>query len=106
MASRPDKAETGSSPRAHGTGRMHQDVPVWHDPCCQAEPYWREVANELGIDLDGDGPRRVSTGRMHENVPVWSDPCCCCEAEPYWREVAVELGIDVDGDGRQRQDHV
>jgi len=39
------------------TGKMHQNVPVWSDPCCscEAEPYWREVAEEMGIDLDGEG---------------------------------------------------
>lgn len=32
---------------------MHEDVPVWHDCCCcEAEPYWVAVADELGIDLD------------------------------------------------------
>ncbi|MEJ2687055.1 MAG: hypothetical protein P8124_07560 [Gammaproteobacteria bacterium] len=38
-------------------GDMHHNVPVWSDPCCccEAEPYWREVAPELGIDPDGDG---------------------------------------------------
>ena len=43
-------------PPARSTGSMHQNVPVWSDPCCccEAEPYWREVAAELGIDVDGD----------------------------------------------------
>ncbi|MEJ2644418.1 MAG: hypothetical protein P8180_05710 [Gammaproteobacteria bacterium] len=38
-------------------GDLHHNVPVWSDPCCccEAEPYWREVAPELGIDPDGDG---------------------------------------------------
>jgi len=32
---------------------MHEGVPVWCDCCsCAAEPYWREVAQEMGIDLD------------------------------------------------------
>ena len=32
---------------------MHEDVPVWHDCCCcEAEPRWVAVADELGIDLD------------------------------------------------------
>jgi len=45
-----------SPQRPRSTGRMHENVPVWSDPCCccEAEPYWREVAEELGIDLDGD----------------------------------------------------
>ena len=39
------------------TGKMHRNVPVWSDPCCscEAEPYWREVAEEMGVDLDDDG---------------------------------------------------
>lgn len=87
------------------TGRMHEYVPVWWDPCCAAEPYWYEAARDMGIDVEGPPSpprRRILSGRMHENVPVWSDPCCCCEAEPYWREVAPELGIDPDGDGSIR----
>jgi hypothetical protein len=32
---------------------MHEDVPVWRDCCsCEAEPYWREIAEEMGIDPD------------------------------------------------------
>lgn len=34
---------------------MHDGVTVWCDCCsCEAEPYWAEVAGELGIDLDPD----------------------------------------------------
>lgn len=34
---------------------MHERVAVWCDCCsCAAEPYWLEVAEELGIDLDDD----------------------------------------------------
>lgn len=34
---------------------MHEGVAVWCDCCsCEAEPYWREVADELGIDLGSD----------------------------------------------------
>lgn len=45
-------------PPARSTGRMHQNVPVWSDPCCccEAEPYWREAARELGIDPDREEP--------------------------------------------------
>lgn len=32
---------------------MHENVPVWHDCCCcEAEPRWVALAEELGIDLD------------------------------------------------------
>jgi len=32
---------------------MHERVAPWADHCsCGAEPYWLEVAAELGIDVD------------------------------------------------------
>jgi hypothetical protein len=32
---------------------MHDGVPDWCDCCsCEAEPYWVEAAERLGIDLD------------------------------------------------------
>jgi hypothetical protein len=34
---------------------MHDGIGDWCDCCsCAAEPYWLEVAEELGIDLGGD----------------------------------------------------
>lgn len=34
---------------------MHEGIAVWCDCCsCAAEPYWLEVAEELGIDLGSD----------------------------------------------------
>ena len=37
---------------------MHEGVTVWCDCCsCEAEPYWADVAGELGIDLDPVGER-------------------------------------------------
>jgi hypothetical protein len=34
---------------------MHDDIAVWCDCCsCEAEPYWAELAEEMGIDLDSD----------------------------------------------------
>lgn len=34
---------------------MHEGIAVWADCCsCAAEPYWLEVAEELGIDLGSD----------------------------------------------------
>lgn len=41
---------------------MHEGVPVWHDCCCcEAEPYWIAVAEEMGIDLDAgwDGDKHT-----------------------------------------------
>lgn len=37
---------------------MHEGVPAWHDVCCcEAEPRWIAVAEELGIDLDAGWKR-------------------------------------------------
>ena len=34
---------------------MHEGVAVWCDCCsCEAEPYWAELAEEMGIDLGSD----------------------------------------------------
>jgi len=34
---------------------MHDGIAVWCDCCsCKAEPYWAELAEEMGIDLDSD----------------------------------------------------
>ena len=34
---------------------MHEGVAVWCDCCsCEAEPYWAELAQEMGIDLGSD----------------------------------------------------
>lgn len=34
---------------------MHEGIAPWCDCCvCEAEPYWAEVAEELGIDLSDD----------------------------------------------------
>jgi hypothetical protein len=34
---------------------MHEGIAVWVDCCsCAAEPYWLEVAEEIGIDLGSD----------------------------------------------------
>jgi hypothetical protein len=34
---------------------MHEGIASWCDCCsCEAEPYWVEVAEELGIDLGSD----------------------------------------------------
>jgi hypothetical protein len=51
--------ETGlveaAPPRAGKRISMHEGIAVWCDCCsCAAEPYWLEVAEELGIDLGSD----------------------------------------------------
>lgn len=31
---------------------MHEGIGIWCDCCsCEAEPYWAELADEMGIDL-------------------------------------------------------
>lgn len=31
---------------------MHEGIGVWCDCCsCEAEPYWAELAEEMGVDL-------------------------------------------------------
>ena len=47
-----DEPVTGK-PRASKS--MHDGIAVWCDCCsCEAEPYWRELADELGVDLGSD----------------------------------------------------
>lgn len=34
---------------------MHEGIAPWCDCCsCEAEPYWAELAEELGVDLGSD----------------------------------------------------
>lgn len=34
---------------------MHDGIAVWCDCCsCEAEPYWAELADEMGIELYND----------------------------------------------------
>ncbi len=54
----PDVERDAALP-AHGAAErtrpisMHERVPPWADHCsCGAEPYWLEVAAELGIDIE------------------------------------------------------
>ncbi len=31
---------------------MHEGIGIWCDCCsCEAEPYWAELADEMGVDL-------------------------------------------------------
>lgn len=35
-----------------GSKSMHEGIAVWCDCCsCEIEPYWAEVAAEMGVDL-------------------------------------------------------
>lgn len=46
--------QTGSARRRRSMS-MHDGIAVWCDCCsCQAEPYWAELAEEMGIDLGSD----------------------------------------------------
>ena len=41
---------------------MHEGIAVWCDCCtCEAEPYWVEIAEEMGVDLGSD----------YENTDKW-----------------------------------
>ena len=54
----PDAETEGVPPGTDAAERarpisMHERVAPWADHCsCGAEPYWLEVAAELGIDVD------------------------------------------------------
>ena len=56
---RKDRTQAATDDASQGRSlSQHEGVPLWCDCCpCEAEPYWVEVAEELGIDLDepGDG---------------------------------------------------
>ncbi len=50
------EGDTQSSPRRE-PANMHEDTAVWCDCCpCEAEPHWRRLAEELGIDLSDKDP--------------------------------------------------
>jgi len=56
----PEFESEAASPEPGATERtrpisMHERIAPWADHCsCGAEPYWLEVAAELGIDVDAD----------------------------------------------------
>lgn len=62
--SRTDPADNreNSSPRSSATSNrnrkkkhisMHEGIGVWADCCaCEAEPYWRELGEEMGVDFN------------------------------------------------------
>ncbi|MCU0834919.1 MAG: hypothetical protein MUC77_10905 [Chromatiaceae bacterium] len=44
-----------SSPSRRRSISMHEGIAVWCDCCsCEAEPYWVEIAEEMGLDLGSD----------------------------------------------------
>ena len=50
----PDESKTAKSTRKRSLS-MHDGIAVWCDCCsCEAEPYWAELAEEMGIDLGSD----------------------------------------------------
>lgn len=37
---------------SHQKTNMHDGIALWYDCCvCEAEPYWADMAEEMGIDL-------------------------------------------------------
>jgi len=41
--------------RGRKSKSMHDGIAVWCDCCsCEAEPYWAELAEEMGIELYND----------------------------------------------------
>lgn len=44
-----------SNPKRRRSISMHEGIAVWCDCCsCEAEPYWVEIAEEMGLDLGSD----------------------------------------------------
>lgn len=51
----PESTGENALPNAGRRISMHEGIAVWCDCCsCHAEPYWLEVAEELGVDLGSD----------------------------------------------------
>ncbi|RCX31768.1 hypothetical protein DFQ59_102115 [Thioalbus denitrificans] len=58
-AERAPESDGTDTSASRGRGRksksMHDGVAVWCDCCsCEAEPYWAELAEEMGIELYND----------------------------------------------------
>ena len=50
-----DPASASSKQRGKRSPSMHEGIAVWCDCCsCEAEPYWAEIAEEMGTDLGSD----------------------------------------------------
>jgi len=55
--SHPRAPDEKHQPRRKASKSMHETKALWCDCCsCEAEPRWREVAEEMGIDLSDDIP--------------------------------------------------
>ncbi len=53
------RAPESAPPTPQGARRrspsMHEGIAVWCDCCsCEAEPYWVEIAKEMGLELGSD----------------------------------------------------
>ena len=60
MAHAREQPDTGTAATPGGIGRqpesmsksMHDGIAVWCDCCsCEMEPYWAEVAREMGVEF-------------------------------------------------------
>ena len=50
----PARASANAKGKKKGLS-MHEGIAVWCDCCsCEAEPYWAEMAEALGVDLGSD----------------------------------------------------
>lgn len=60
--------ELPAAQASSATGRkkrvnMHEGIGVWCDCCsCEAEPYWAELADEMGVDLSDYGDEAKQPG--------------------------------------------
>lgn len=51
----PESASQRSSPSRRRSISMHEGIAVWCDCCsCEAEPYWVEIAETMGLELGSD----------------------------------------------------
>ena len=58
------RAGRGRAVRRGRSKSMHEGVAVWCDCCsCEAEPYWVEAGERLGIDLGSDYESDEGRGR-------------------------------------------
>ena len=54
LPERPARGPSATERRSRSL-RMHEGIAVWCDCCsCEAEPYWVEAAEAMGIDLGSD----------------------------------------------------
>lgn len=51
----PQTPVSPAEPKRSRSISMHDGIAVWCDCCsCEAEPYWVEIAKEMGMDLGSD----------------------------------------------------